>query len=163
LPWLNLIFYILKLYFNLFETDKQPQIRNGDTGDWIGTFHGHKGAVWSAKIDSLTKTLAVTASGDFTAKLWCVTSGKELYEFKHKHVVKTVDFSADSMKIASGCQDGLVRIFNTVRPEESPVEFSISKDFNDAITKCIWTSESSIVVGKRSGAVELWDTRNGSV
>ncbi len=54
---------------------------------------GHKGAIWSAKVDCLTRTLAVTASGDFTARLWCATSGKELHEFKHKHVVKSVDFS----------------------------------------------------------------------
>lgn len=73
--------------------DKQPQIRDGETGDWIGTFHGHKGAVWSTKVDKLTRTLAITASGDFTAKLWSVSTGKELFELKHKHVVKTADFS----------------------------------------------------------------------
>jgi WD40 repeat protein len=51
------------------------------------------GAVWSAKIDILTRTLAATASGDFSAKLWCASTGKELFDFKHKHVVKSVDFS----------------------------------------------------------------------
>ena len=75
------------------QLDKLPQVRNGETGDWIGSFVGHKGAVWSAKVDKFTRTLGATASGDFTAKLWCATTGEELHEFKHKHVVKSIDFS----------------------------------------------------------------------
>jgi serine-threonine kinase receptor-associated protein len=80
--------------------DKHPQVRDGETGDWIGSFLGHKGAVWSCKIDSFSRTLAATASGDFTAKLWCASTGKELFEFKHKHVVKSVDFSKASSIVA---------------------------------------------------------------
>lgn len=75
------------------DVDKTPQVRNGESGDWIGSYIGHKGAVWSAKIDSLTRTLAATASGDFSAKLWCANTGKELVDLKHSHVVKSVDFS----------------------------------------------------------------------
>ena len=142
--------------------DKLPQIRNGETGDWIGSFQGHKGAVWSCKVDSMTTSLAATASGDFSAKLWCATTGKELQDWKHKHVVKTVDFSSDSEQVATGCQNGKMAIFQTASPNSPPLELQVSPDNSSAPTKLFWEGTNDpkmIVVGKKDGSIEKWDVR----
>jgi len=44
--------------------DKMPMMRDSTTGDWIGTWSGHKGAVWSCRLDPAA-FLVGTASGEF--------------------------------------------------------------------------------------------------
>lgn len=64
--------------------------------------------------------------------------------------------------MASGCQDGLLRIYDTCHPEKAPDEAKVSAGIADGITKISWvTSEPNvIIIGKKSGVVEKWDSRS---
>lgn len=67
----------------------------------------------------------------------------------------------DTVRLATGCQDGLMRIYDTCHPEKMPEEFKVSSSSTDGISKIAWvTSEPGMVlVGKKSGVIEKWDTR----
>ena len=95
-------------------------LRNGVTGDWIGTFLGHKGAVWSARL-SADATLAATGSADFSAKVWDTQTGEALHTLDHPHIVRAVAFpnQPHPQILATGSQDKKLRIFDLSRGSAS--------------------------------------------
>lgn len=138
------------------KTDGNPMLRDGMTGDWIGTFYGHKGAVWSARL-SCDARRAVTGSADFSAKVWDTYTGEEVHAFTHHHIVRAVDFSPDSTKIVTGGQEQKLRMFDLYRPDAPPIE---ADDHTGTIKNVIWhPTQNMILSGGDDGMVRVRDLR----
>ena len=99
-------------------------LRQGDTGDWIGTFDGHKGAVWAACLDS-RGLRAATGAADFSAKLWNAQNGSQLATFPHRHIVKTTAFDEMGERLLTGSNEKNLRVW--------PLEVGQSETETDAV------------------------------
>ncbi|KAM0792243.1 hypothetical protein ACM66B_004937 [Microbotryomycetes sp. NB124-2] len=93
--------------------DGKPQLRDY-FGDWQGTFIGHKGAVWSARLSNDGQK-AATGSADFSAKIWDTNNGQCLASLPHKHIVRTVDLNNSADKVLTGGAEKRLRIWNLDR------------------------------------------------
>ncbi|EGG22672.1 WD40 repeat-containing protein [Cavenderia fasciculata] len=138
--------------------DGKPMLRDGSNGDWIGTFEGHKGAVWSSRFNS-TATQAITASADYTAKLWDTLNGTELYSFEHDSIVKTADFSRNNNRIVTGGADKVLRVFDLENPTE-PI-FKVS-GHNGMIKCALWSvyNDDCVLSGGADEVIRIWDLRS---
>lgn len=140
--------------------DKTAMIRSGETGDWIGTFEGHKGAVWGAALNA-PATRAATASGDFSAKVWDALTGDELLELKHRHIVRACDWSADSVNLVTGGKEAKLRLFDLNQPDSEP-QMLLGHEANKAIKTIKYLPDPSGKLFLSAGddkTLRLWDVR----
>ncbi|GAX27352.1 serine-threonine kinase receptor-associated protein [Fistulifera solaris] len=135
--------------------DKKPMVRDGITGDWIGTFVGHKGAVWCCRLDP-SGNLAATASGDYSVHVWDAITGKDLHQLPHKHIVKTCDFTPNSRWLATGGHEGIIRVYDLLHPKNAALEIAQSSGPKIGINKCLWISNNVLLAGGTDGCIRFW-------
>ena len=137
-------------------------LRDGNSGDWIGTFEGHTGAVWSAKLNSFA-TRAATGSADSSAKVWNSVTGDLMATFAHKKPVRTVDFRPDSLCLATGGYEAVVRLFDLQRPDAEPRLLQMP-GYTSRIKKLVWSPDGrQLYMGSDDGLLRVWDVAAGSV
>jgi serine-threonine kinase receptor-associated protein len=150
--------------------DGTPMLRDGVTGDWIGSFQGHKGAVWGACISN-DAALAATAGADFTARLWNAVTGACTAVLPQKHICKSVAFSADASRLLAAGNTTAINIYDVSTCQETPMASLVpaSPTEKSSVKLARYANNGSdVVVSISSNTAEkkvlsVWDVRSGSV
>ena len=86
----------------IFSASKGPYpcLWNAQTGERIGTYDGHTGAVWYLDVNGdnvfsllVRSSRLLTGSADAKVKLWDVETGRDLFTFPHRVPVRCVEFA----------------------------------------------------------------------
>lgn len=134
-------------------------LRQGDTGDWVGTFEGHKGAVWGVDLNS-DASLAASGAADFTGKVWNAVSGEEKFSFQHKHIVKSVSFDRPCERLVTGSNEKLIRIFSLQQPTAQPDVFT---GHSGSIKRAIFfRNDRCIISCAEDKTMRVWDRSSGA-
>lgn len=134
-------------------------LRQGDTGDWVGTFEGHKGAVWGVALNA-DATLAASGAADFSGKVWNAVSGEEKLSFQHKHIVKSVSFDRPCERLVTGSNEKLIRIFNLQQPAADPHVFA---GHSGSIKRALFfRGDRCIISCAEDKTMRVWDQNTGA-
>lgn len=152
-------------------------LRDGVTGDWIGTFLGHKGAVWQARLSS-DASFAATAAADFSAKVWDTHTGEALHTLQHNHIVRAVAFPNQPRPqiVATGGMEKKLRIFDLSRSSSSsspvqeaatpvtPPSYEIGAGVHTGTIKSIvWAADPNVLItAAEDKKIRWWDLRTQS-
>lgn len=138
--------------------DGKPILRQGDTGDWIGTFEGHKGAVWGVALTD-DGTIAASGSADFEAKIWDTSIGSVTHSFVCKHIVRSVNFGFMSDRLLAAGSEKTAKIFDLNNYDATPIEYS---GHTGSIRQALfYDNDKRFVTASEDKTVRFWDSLTG--
>lgn len=152
--------------------DGTPMLRDGTSGDWIGSFEGHKGAVWGACI-SADAEMAATAGADFTARLWNAVTGDCRAVLAQPHICKSVAFSGDGTRLLASGNHPNIRVYDSYTAEDNVLQVLGRPPPASGAKRTVRAARFAnggrdIVVSCTAGnkeehEVAVWDCRTGNV
>ncbi|CAM9390945.1 unnamed protein product, partial [Chrysoparadoxa australica] len=152
--------------------DHIPVVWYADSGERVGTYVGHQGAVWELSVSWDSKYL-LSASADATARLWEVETGETLAIYSHNGPVRSVCWAEGGEKFASASdpfvkQPGYISVFSTPRGAD-PTQFDtlpvmkIEQIGKIRVSKVLWGAMNEyLIVGYDDGSIVLYDAVDGS-
>lgn len=137
-------------------------LRNGANGDWVGTFQGHKGAVWQCILNK-PALLAATASADFSARIWDAVSGDVKHTFPDAHIVRSVHFSQDSNRLLTAGHDksSQLKIYDLENTSSDPQHLQTQ----DAVRFASYHQNDNLLLSTYADKpnISVWDIRTGQL
>jgi translation initiation factor 3 subunit I len=153
--------------------DNTTSVWYTDNGERLGTYNGHRGAVFSHDVSYDTERY-VTASGDFHVKYWDTELGVCLnsLEFLSPQTCCAFSSAGNLILVASEAKMGQpsqlsvydVRDRKQIgQPDGEPLwRVAIKSSELSDITKAVWGPYSnSIITGHVKGEIASWDARTG--
>eukprot|EP00898_Chlorokybus_atmophyticus_P006720 jgi/Chlat1/7049/Chrsp56S06718 len=147
--------------------DHNPTAWYSDTGERIGTYKGHNGAVWCCDLTRDSSRL-ITGSADMTARLWDTETGTELARITMDTPLRSVEFSVGGKEVVitadpfMGTQSAIhiFRIENDSFVKNAPV-LSMSGHVT-RVNRALWGPlNKTIVSAGEDSTVRMWDAQTG--
>jgi len=124
-----------------------------NNGERIGTYDGHKGAIYSIDVNH-DSSLLISGAADTTAKLWEVETGKELMTTQHLNGVRWVSFSHGGERFLTVTDQSMEKV-----PEVNI--YRIARDRRDQSNRSIQNFQVPLKHHKVHQA--LWGWHNESI
>lgn len=161
--------------------DNRPTVWYADSGERLGTYGNHKGAVWDMD-PSWDSSFLLTACADAQARLFETTTGNYVARMPHRGAVRAVSWGEGSKYFATAADPfhtrelGCISIFNFPSKQEladAPVTgtdpapvitpaLEINVDDNDKATCLGWSiADQFLYAGFDSGLLVKYDAETG--
>uniref|UniRef100_A0A061RNP7 Eukaryotic translation initiation factor 3 subunit I n=1 Tax=Tetraselmis sp. GSL018 TaxID=582737 RepID=A0A061RNP7_9CHLO len=151
--------------------DVSPCLWDAETGERIGTYVGHTGAVNSCDI-SPDSTRLITVSGDQSIKLWEMETGKCLFTIQQNEPARSTAFSNGARMAVVGSDpfmtsESRLDVYTIAEdPSEQTDKCILSIPGFSAVrfTRCLWGHcNESIIATATDGYIRKYDTETGKL